>query len=320
MDSQFDPSAENFEAPAPAADAGSKAEPAASTVKSEPETEAPDESQPSRSALPQLQLEPWQGHPGGGFSAAKPKVPSTVSRLRAAAIGASALAIGLGAIAAYQHDRQEALSAHRDDSLAVTLDGLKSRLDTMETARAKDETADLRKLSSDIKTSASATRDLGSTLTQLAARMDRIEKDQGARFDKLAERIDHDSGAKFGDLAARLDKIEKKTSSAPVVAAVAPPSPPAPLPKLAAPPAKPDPGVSYETTGSIERTKPVLRSYLVRGVRDGFALVDGEDGMLSVSPGDFLPGAGRVQKIERRGHGWAVLTTNGVILSDVSPY
>ena len=48
--------------------------------------------------------------------------------------------------------------------------------------------------------------------------------------------------------------------------------------------------------------------------------MDTVDGTRTVAEGDFLPGAGRVLRIERRQRGWAMVTTNGLILSDAPPY
>ena len=155
-----------------------------------------------------------------------------------------------------------------------------------------------------MKTESVATRDLSGALAQLTARVDRVDHDQSARLDKLADRIDHESTARIADLVTRLDKLEKKA----VVATAAPP----PSPRQAAATAKPDPVVSNETTGSIEKPRPALRGYWVVEVQDGVAFVDGRDGPQQVAPGDVLPGAGRVERIERRGHEWVVVTSSGI--------
>ena len=104
------------------------------------------------------------------------------------------------------------------------------------------------------------------------------------------------------------------------MAAVAPlPTAPA-APAKATAAAKPEPSVSNETTGAIEKPKAVLRAFAIEEVRGGVALVDTVDGTRTVAEGDFLPGAGRVLRIERRQRGWAMVTTNGLILSDAPPY
>ncbi len=53
--------------------------------------------------------------------------------------------------------------------------------------------------------------------------------------------------------------------------------------------------------------------YVLRDVRDGFAVVEGRSGLREVAPGDTIPGVGRVRGIERRGAEWVVVTSVGVI-------
>ena len=60
---------------------------------------------------------------------------------------------------------------------------------------------------------------------------------------------------------------------------------------------------------------PLLRDYSVENVRDGVAVVDSRYGPQEVAPGDLIPGAGRVLRIEKRGGDWFVLTSRGVIAS-----
>ena len=48
-------------------------------------------------------------------------------------------------------------------------------------------------------------------------------------------------------------------------------------------------------------------------LRNGYAMIDSPQGQFAVGPGDAVPGGGRVLRIERRGRGWAVVTTIGSI-------
>jgi hypothetical protein len=61
------------------------------------------------------------------------------------------------------------------------------------------------------------------------------------------------------------------------------------------------------------------RDNAVENVRDGIAVVDSRSGPQEVAPGDFIPGAGRVLRIEKRGGDWFVLTSRGVIASGPAP-
>jgi hypothetical protein len=313
------------------------------------------------------------------IEAAPPKAPRNFV---APGLVGLALLFLLGAGAVYEQMHQSARLAakvRQNEHLVSTVSNLTERLDAIEGARAREETADVRKLLGEMKLGASATRDVSAAVSQLTARVDHVERDQGARLDKLAERIDHDTSSRFADLAARLDKLEKKAASptvavvapdhdasprfadlaarldklekkaaSPTVAVVAPyhdASPrfadlaarldklekkaapltlaavaPAPPPKPIPIPAKVDPGVSNETTASLEKPKPPLRGYAVIGVGDGFATIRGREGEISVGPGDLIPGLGRVLRIERHGREWLVVTSVGVISGEGGPY
>ncbi|MBV8663885.1 MAG: hypothetical protein JO107_12355, partial [Hyphomicrobiales bacterium] len=108
-------------------------------------------------------------------------------------------------------------------------------------------------------------------------------------------------------------------------AAAPPPAPtPTPAPKSAAaltptPTAKPETLVSNETTGSIDKSHQTLRNYWLLDVQGNHALVGGRDGPQQVTAGDFLPGAGRVLRIERHGRDWVLVTSGGQIASNDPP-
>ena len=205
----------------------------------------------------------------------------------------------------------------------------------------------------------SATRDLSAAVTELTARLDRIEQTYGVRLDKLSARIDQDSSSRFTDIAARLDNLEKKaaspatrasesaevaakldklekrvagaTASAAEIAglatrlnklerkaAVLGASSAAPLARQSSVMARAEPSAPNET-GRPDDTGPLLRNYSVENVRDGVAVVDTRYGQQEVAPGDSVPGAGRVLRIERRGGDWFVVTSRGVIGSGPGP-
>ena len=73
--------------------------------------------------------------------------------------------------------------------------------------------------------------------------------------------------------------------------------------------------------------RPILGDILQRASWcDAAAAADGaihaavDYGPQQVAPGDFIPGAGRVLRIERRGDDWFVLTSQGIIASDPTQY
>lgn len=234
---------------------------------------------------------------------AKPKTSDPWLSKRQLGIAASlalVFALGGGAIfAEVGHSREISAKIQENKSLAANVGALKERLDALEAGRGKEELTELRKLVAEMKQGTQASREFGIAVGQLTARVEHIERDQTARIEKINEKLDKDSTAKLAEIASRLDKLEKRPA-APVVAAI-----PAPTPK--------PPTVSNETTGSIEKPLPRLRGYSLEEVRDGYAIIDSRDGAQSVAPGDFIPGAGKVMKIERRGREWVVVTNLGLI-------
>ena len=203
-------------------------------------------------------------------------------------------------------------------ALARTVDALNARLDVIEGARSHDELVELRRSVGEIRSNLSSSHELSAALAQLAQRVEKLDRDGNAKVDKLNERVDRETTAQAAELAARIDRLEKKVvaSAAPVPT---PGNPPAPAQKQSAAPPKLGPNVSMETTGSIDRPRPVLRGYIVLGARDDVALIEGRNGERAVRRGDFLPRAGRVEGITRAGGSWVVLTEQGQIVAADEP-
>ena len=243
-------------------------------------------------------------------------------RLQIAAIAAGFAAIGLiGAVTLYERSGQAqalALQKTENELLAATVRTLKTKVEALEVIRARDDTADLRKTIGEVKAGLASSRESAAALAQLAARFDKSQHDQDARLAKLSDKVDHDAASRNADLVARIEKLEKNPA-APIVAALPPPVPapasPAALPKQPAVLPQPAP-VSRDVTGSIARPRPPLHDWVVRDVHDGIAMIEGRDGEREVSAGDLIPGAGRVERIERRGRDWAVVTNLGTIVGD----
>ncbi len=230
----------------------------------------------------------------------------------------------------------------------------------------------------------SAIRDLGASLAQITARLDRFERDYGARLDKLDENLNQDASARNADIVARLDKLEQKTAApaaefadvaarldrlekkaalaaapaaqisdiatrldslekraamaaapavrfpdsgrldkaekkalAPAASSAAPL--PSATPKQSAPLARAEPSALNEAPKPGAQG-PALRGYSIVDVRDGVAVINNRYGWQRVAPGDLVPGAGRVLRIERRGDDWFVVTSLGTIGEGPAPY
>ena len=231
----------------------------------------------------------------------------------AAGVGVLAAALVAACAAAFvvvDHHRQASLLAERTQEntrLAQTVASLGARLQAIESAKGRDELAELRRSVNDLKSAADTSHELGAAIAQLSQRVEKLDREQDARIEKLGERVDRGTTTHAAELSARIEKLEKK--------------PQAPAPVLAGPqPTTPQPpkfgnNVSLDPTGSIDRPKPILRGYVVLGVRDDIAMIGGQYGERAVRPGDFLPGAGRIERVERQGPNWVVVTEHGLIAS-----
>ena len=247
----------------------------------------------------------------------------TLPRLAvAAAIGLAAFAAGAGVLVMNDHRSQARLlveHARETEVLVRTVDALTARLDAIDNAKAHDELVELRRSVGEIRAGAASSQELGSALAQLSQRVEKLDREANAKVDRLGERVDHEATTQAAELSARIEKLEKKVVAAAAPAPSPPPAAPA-QPKQAAIAPKFGANVSMETTGSIERPRPLLRRYVVLGVRDDVALIEGRDGERAVRPGDVLPGAGRVERIEPAGEGWVVVTDQGLIGTAEPPY
>jgi hypothetical protein len=231
--------------------------------------------------------------------------------------GANVFKADLAAITG-QGAREEGRPSTRDPSAALTQ--LTDRLDQIE----HEYGARLDKLSERMD------QDSSSRFADIAARLDKLEKlaalpampvsesaDVVARLDKLEKRVAVAAApaSEIAGLTTRLNKLEK--SAAVAGARSANPLPPT-APKQSSLVARAESSAPNETARS-DNTGPLLRDYSVEDARDGIAVVDSRSGPQEVAPGDFIPGAGRVLRIEKRGGDWFVLTSRGVIASGPAP-
>jgi hypothetical protein len=253
-------------------------------------------------------------------------------RLRWGAAAASVALIVASGAAVMSQDANSRRSEIQ--ALQESVGALQAKIETAEAAKPNDEAASIRKALAEARGGLASSRDLSATIAQLNARIDRLEHDEGSRVDKLAERLDRETAARSAeaqahdsDLAGRIDKLEradltlrvdklekKQASSAAASATVATPA--APAANKPGETTSPTTSVSNETTGSIVRPQPSapIRGWVLHDIRNGEALVENRQGLREISPGETLPGAGRVERFERRGRQWVVVTDQGVIL------
>ncbi|HET6377754.1 MAG TPA: hypothetical protein VFG05_05530 [Methylocella sp.] len=149
----------------------------------------------------------------------------------------------------------------------------------------------------------------------LAARLNAARSESAAAIANLAEKIDRarrEQDDKLIQLAARLDRMEQKLASATasLTGAGALPAPGAPQKRLQMALAAPK---TQAEAGPWPRKPRLITNWVVRDAYDGLALVESPAGAIEVAPGEILPGAGRVKSIERRGAGWIVITSQGLV-------
>lgn len=158
-------------------------------------------------------------------------------------------------------------------------------------------------------------------LEGLKPRLDAVKSETGASIAELAgkvERMQREPEAKLSQIIERLDRMERR-SAAPLAAgpAAAAPGPAAAVsgkqPRVAA--AKPP-----MDGANGERNPQLITNWVVRDVYDGIALVESPRGSIEVTPGEIIPGAGTVKSIERRGAGWIVITSRGLVDSARNSY
>ncbi|MGH6846234.1 MAG: hypothetical protein ACREC0_01995 [Methylocella sp.] len=158
-------------------------------------------------------------------------------------------------------------------------------------------------------------------LEGLKSRLEAMNTETGASIAELANKVEHmqrEPAAKLSQVLERLDRIEHKIAaplaSASIGAASALGKPAAGQgAQLAVAPAKPP----------LENAKghpQLITNWVVRDVYDGVALVESLRGSIEVAPGEIIPGAGRVKSIERRGAGWIVITSRGLVDSSRDSY
>jgi uncharacterized protein YidB (DUF937 family) len=221
-----------------------------------------------------------------------------------------------------------------------------------EMLRAAQEMAeDIRALKANVealRAAQSQSRSDATALEGLKTRLDAVKAETGASIAELAGKVENmqrDPEAKLSQVIERLDRIEHQIAAPLATTSIGAVSAPGKAAagkqaQLAVAPAKPPlenahgqrkiggrgdafdpsqnptaPGVP-RPLGSLApaaSTPQLITNWVVRNVYDGIALVDGPRGSIEVAPGEIIPGAGMVKSIERRGGGWIVITSRGLI-------
>lgn len=163
-------------------------------------------------------------------------------------------------------------------------------------------------------------------LDGLKTKIDAVKTETNAAIAELSGKVEHmqrEPAAKLQQVVDRLDRIEKQTAapattaSIPVSASSGKAATPNHTQILGAPPRP----LSLPPEAAEGPKRPqLITSWVVRDVYDGVALVENASGSLEVGPGEVIPGAGTVKAIERRGSGWIVITSRGLVDSARDAY
>jgi hypothetical protein len=208
--------------------------------------------------------------------------------------------------------------------LTDEIHALKKELDTMRITMAQtansEEVRALKRSVDTVKTGLESTKsEVSNSIAQLSGKLDRVQHEP----------------AKLREISDRLDHIEHP-AAVPLVTASLPPQKEEAVkpPQVPLPPAKA--ATQTQAQGSIAAVAPqaqsavvkpssasvppaatdkpqLLTNWVVRDVYHGIALVEGPHGSIEVIPGETIPGAGTVKSIEKRGNGWIVLTSRGLV-------
>ncbi|WP_036263459.1 hypothetical protein [Methylocapsa aurea] len=163
------------------------------------------------------------------------------------------------------------------------------------------------------------------SLDGLKTRFDAAKTETSASIAELAnkvERMQHEPTAKLQQMVDRLERIERQTAAP----AAASPAPAVSALAKAASSVRPQLDLGQvkslldSAAGPGPKKPQLITSWVVRDVYDGIALVENAHGSLEVALGEVIPGAGTVKSIERRGAGWIVITSRGLVDSARGPY
>jgi hypothetical protein len=151
---------------------------------------------------------------------------------------------------------------------------------------------------------------LEKSVEALKTRLDAAKAETSGVLAELSNKVDHmQHDPALKQVVERLDRIEKQTA-APLSTSSA-----APMVK-AATQGRPDVAQAKSPADSASPPKQrlaLITDWVVRDVYDGVALVENARGSLEVALGETIPGAGTVKAIERRGPGWIVITSRGLV-------
>jgi peptidoglycan hydrolase-like protein with peptidoglycan-binding domain len=233
--------------------------------------------------------------------------------------------VDLTAARGWIHQSGEAVTA----SLAVAKNELQGRFEQLTESKISAVQADQRPpvaTPSPTETFERSAQALATKLDQLHASSEDSTREIRAELELLkasVERSQAELTSKLSQVIERVERIEQPEARQPAAAATPPVAQVAAAVPTPPPPPRPTPEADAKLISPLPaeaRREPiVIKQWTVREVLNGMALLEGPRGLVGVSPGQTLPGIGRVESIVRQGGRWVVATSNGVITGRVGP-
>lgn len=233
----------------------------------------------------------------------------TLMRAESRLVAVAGSALALGAMLGFG-------AASRDQGSAAAVASLASAIDA-----GRSDTAKL----------AATLAKLDQNVGELRNTAESARKESAGKGGSLNEKIaqlDRSLTAKLASLNEKLDQAEKEHAArlaALTARAATPKAEPTQTGSLAEPrETKPETRVTEAKPVEVKQPEPakagtpakppVLEQYALRDVFEGAAIIENRGRRLfQVMPGDTLPGAGRVEAIERQGRQWVVVTRQGFV-------
>jgi hypothetical protein len=197
-----------------------------------------------------------------------------------------------------------------------------ARTEILRTAQKMAE--DIRALKANVEALRAAQSQTAKDATALEGLKSRLEAgntETGASIAALAGKVEHmqrEPAARLSQVLERLDRIERQIAAPLATASIGAAS--APGRAAAGKPAQPAVAPAKPPLENAKGHPQLITNWVVRDVYDGIALVESPRGSIEVAPGEIIPGAGMVKSIERRGAGWIVITSRGLVDSARDSY
>ena len=161
-------------------------------------------------------------------------------------------------------------------------------------------------------------------MDQVRAASEEAARDLATRLDQFRDATEQrrtELTAKLARLEEQVGRVERQLQASSLTKAAHQPA----TTTLTSPVAAPVPGPAAAAEKAAPKPPPseakasepkLIKNWRVREVLDGVAILEGPKGFIQVQRGERVPGVGPVEAIQRRGKGWAVVTSNGVITTN----